>query len=565
MLKPSSHSKLILLLAAAALVPTTVLVVIQYRSLVELRDKTRIAVGESLRQRLEGLTARLEEKMRAQALEILSPLVGQFARPGMMEDAGPQFASIRQSHPEIEELFLVSDYACKERDFAIFHGAAGARRLEGAAVQSDPTLVRAGKFYKSGLTAAIGPKPLVLYWQGLCEFCPEKKDQGLHSYIFLRMFDQRTGGYCGYVGMELNQDRLKDGLVPRAVSGLVNEAGLKDAGLALAVYDDRQREVYRSAAAAVSPEVTLPLRPVFNYWHMALGYEGATIDSLARANFRRSLLLTAFVLALLVAGVALTLRAAARELRLAEAKSTFVSNVSHELKTPLALIRLFAETLELGRVRNPSKAQEYYRIINNESRRLTQLIDNVLDFGQIEAGRKKYRFAPADVGALVEGVVRSYEYQLTSAGFELRTSFQPGLRAAVDRDSLAQAVLNLLNNAVKYSRDSRSIEVTVCERDRFIVIEVADSGIGIPASEHERIFEKFYRVGTGLVHDTKGSGLGLSLVKHIVEAHGGRVRVESAPGKGSRFTIFLSRSEPSAPAVEEQDAGEGGRLGCREF
>lgn len=547
-----------MLLAAAALVPTTALFVIQYRSLVELRDKTRIAVGESLRERLQGLTERLEERMRGRAQEILGPLATQFARPGLLEDAGPQFASVRRAHPEIEELFLVSDYSCKEKDFAVFETPAGSRRIEGKAMYDDDALTRAGKFYKSGLTAAAGPKPSVLYWQGLCEFCAEPEEQGLHAYVFLRMFDPKTGGYCGYVGMELNQDRMKDGLIPQTISGLVSEAGLKDSGLALAVYDDRRREVYRSAGAALEPEVTSPLRPVFNYWHMALGYEGATLDSLARDNFRKSLLLTIFVLALLVVGVALTLRAAARELRLAEAKSTFVSNVSHELKTPLALIRLFAETLELGRVRSPEKAREYYRVINHESRRLTQLIDNVLDFGQIEAGRKRYSFAREDVGALVEGVVRSYEYQLTSAGFELKTSFRPGLLALVDRDSLSQAVLNLLNNAVKYSRDVRRIEVSVGERGGLIAIEVADAGVGIPAAEHEKIFEKFYRVGAGLVHETKGSGLGLSLVKHIVQAHGGRVRVESAPGKGSRFTIFLSGSG-AAHAEAARDAAGGGR------
>jgi signal transduction histidine kinase len=236
----------------------------------------------------------------------------------------------------------------------------------------------------------------------------------------------------------------------------------------------------------------------------------------------------------------LTLRATAREMKLAQAKSTFVSNVSHELKTPLALIRLFAETLELGRVKSGDKAKEYYRIINNESRRLTQLINNILDFSKIEAGRKEYEFVESDITEVVEEVIRSYEYQIINAGFELNAQIEHDLPlVSIDRDAISQAVLNLINNAVKYSDESKEITVQVRLRDRSVAIEVADKGIGIPRSEQDKIFEKFYRVSTGLVHNTKGSGLGLALVKHIVEAHDGKIIVESAPGKGSRFTMMI--------------------------
>jgi signal transduction histidine kinase len=245
-------------------------------------------------------------------------------------------------------------------------------------------------------------------------------------------------------------------------------------------------------------------------------------------------MLTLFVLSLLIIGIILTLRATAREMKLAQAKSTFVSNVSHELKTPLALIRLFAETLELGRVKSGDKAKEYYRIINNESRRLTQLINNILDFSKIEAGRKEYEFVESDITEVVEEVIRSYEYQIINAGFELNAQIEHDLPlVSIDRDAISQAVLNLINNAVKYSDESKEITVQVRLR------EVADKGIGIPRSEQDKIFEKFYRVSTGLVHNTKGSGLGLALVKHIVEAHDGKIIVESAPGKGSRFTMMI--------------------------
>jgi signal transduction histidine kinase len=280
--------------------------------------------------------------------------------------------------------------------------------------------------------------------------------------------------------------------------------------------------------------------PVFPNWDLSAAYRGSSIEGLARASFEKSLLLTAFVLGLLLLGIILTLRAASREMRLAEAKSSFVSNVSHELKTPLALIRLFSETLELGRVKDNQQAQEFLRTISSETRRLTQLINNILDFSKIEAGRKEYRFVSCNVAEVVEEVLRTYEYQITGGGFELSTRIDRRLpMALIDSEAMSQAVLNLLNNAIKYSEGVKKIDVVVEARDAHIAIEIADQGIGIPRSEQRKIFEKFYRVNTGLVHNTKGSGLGLALVKHIVEAHRGQILVNSAPGKGSRFTILI--------------------------
>jgi signal transduction histidine kinase len=295
--------------------------------------------------------------------------------------------------------------------------------------------------------------------------------------------------------------------------------------------------------------------PVFPNWDLAAAYRGSSVEGVARASFEKSLLLTAFVLCLLLLGTILTLRAASREMSLAAAKSSFVSNVSHELKTPLALIRLYAETLELDRVKDDRQAKDFLRTINGETRRLTQLINNILDFSKIEAGRKEYRFVSSDVAQVVETVLRTYEYQLKDAGFEVSTRIDHGLpMVSIDPEAVSQAVVNLLNNATKYSEDTKQIEVAVAARDGHIAIEVADHGIGIPRSEQQKIFEKFYRVSTTLVHNTKGSGLGLALVKHVVEAHGGIVLVDSETGRESRFTILIpipkTESAPKKAAVE---------------
>jgi signal transduction histidine kinase len=245
--------------------------------------------------------------------------------------------------------------------------------------------------------------------------------------------------------------------------------------------------------------------------------------------------------------MALIIRATDREARLAQAKSNFVANVSHELKTPLSLLSMFSEILELGLVDNEAKKTEYYRIIRHESLRLNNVIDNILDFAKIEAGRKTYKFAESDMAQVIENVLSSYRYQITNSGFDVQTNLKPGLPPVViDRQAMAQAISNLVDNAIKYSRDVKQLSIKTETRGSDLSIEVADHGIGIPSAEQAKVFEKFYRVGNGLVHDVKGSGLGLSLVKHIIEAHKGTISVESDVGKGSRFTILLPLARNAA-------------------
>jgi signal transduction histidine kinase len=278
-------------------------------------------------------------------------------------------------------------------------------------------------------------------------------------------------------------------------------------------------------------------------------YEGVTLqlrprDRSIEEEVRRLAItktaLIGFIDVMLLAGLVLVWANVRRELRLLRLKSDFVANVSHELKTPLALIRLFAETLELGRVPTEEKKQQYHRIINKESRRLTQLINNILDFSRIEAGRKEYRFVRSDLAAVVRDVVDAYRFQIEQQGFSLEVSIADDLpEMAIDPEALSQALINLVNNAIKYSPDEKAIAVSARREGDRVLVSVRDRGIGIPKNEQRRIFEKFYRVETSVVHTTKGSGLGLALVQHITEAHGGHVEVVSAPGEGSTFTLSL--------------------------
>jgi signal transduction histidine kinase len=254
----------------------------------------------------------------------------------------------------------------------------------------------------------------------------------------------------------------------------------------------------------------------------------------------RNFLILGILSALIIIGLILTKHVVSKEMALAKLKSDFVSNVSHELRTPLALIRLYAETLELGRISAPDKKQEYYRIIRKESERLTGLINNILDFSRIEAGHREYEFRETDIADLVRNTLDSYRYQIEQQGFTLKEEIDTTVPTVyVDREAIARALLNLVNNALKYSPDEKFLGVKLYRENGSVKLEVEDRGIGITRREQSKIFEKFYRTGDPLVHNTKGSGLGLSLVRHITDAHGGDIAVESTPGKGSKFILSL--------------------------
>ena len=288
------------------------------------------------------------------------------------------------------------------------------------------------------------------------------------------------------------------------------------------------------------PEAERNFEYVFPDLTMAIKYQGTTVADIG-ARFRKYNYIVLGALALFMAGgVWLTYRNVSREMTLARLKSDFVANVSHELRTPLALIRLYAETLELGRLTAKEKYQEYFRIIREESERLTALINNILDFSRIDAGRKEYEFQETNLAELVHSTLESYRFQIQQNGFGFEEQISPDIPPVnVDREAIARSLLNLVNNALKYSKDQKYIGVRLYRSNGSVNLEVRDRGIGIPANEQEKIFEKFYRCGDPLVHNVKGSGLGLSLVRHIARAHGGDVLVESAPDKGSKFTIAL--------------------------
>lgn len=330
-------------------------------------------------------------------------------------------------------------------------------------------------------------------------------------------------------------DALRRDVLEASLAGL-------ESPTVVAVLDEAGRAVYSRAPLERAERVlAVALGDTLPQWRVAVY---APADSLPRLTLRRQVMMFmgafAVLVAVIVAGCVLTWRLMRRETEIARLKSDFVANVSHDLKTPLSVIRMFGETLEMGRVPDEGRRQEYYRVITRESERLSRLIDNVLDFSRIESGRRRYDVAPTAVEPLVREALDAFAYPLEQQGFKVDVHVAPELPdVPLDADAVSQALANLIDNAIKYSAGERALTVEARREGERLALSVADRGIGIAAAEHGRIFEKFYRVGSSDTQGRRGSGVGLALVRHVAEAHGGTVTVESTPGEGSRFTLWL--------------------------
>ena len=338
---------------------------------------------------------------------------------------------------------------------------------------------------------------------------------------------------------------------PRALDAVLAEPLVREAlertlggeGATICVLlDPQNRAVYAREPIDTAQRVaSARAGDVLPGWQVAL-YQprGSAPHQAVRRQIMLFSLALGILLIVIVAGSVTTYRLMRRESEVARLKADFVANVSHDLKTPLSVIRMFGETLEMGRVSDPAIRQDYYRVITRESERLSRLIDNVLDFSRIEGGRRTYERAPAPVEPLVRASLEPFAYPLAQSGFKVEVDVAADLPdITIDAAAIGQALANLVDNAIKYSTERKTLRVRAERVGDDVHLSVEDEGIGIPATEHARIFEKFYRVGRSETQGRRGSGVGLALVRHVAEAHGGRVTVESRPGQGSRFTIVL--------------------------
>ncbi len=275
---------------------------------------------------------------------------------------------------------------------------------------------------------------------------------------------------------------LRSTFFPGVIEELLAQK-LKEQGgnrLAMSIYPADVESGHDSAPLVTSagwgkgkPEVTRKFDDAFRTLAVGVKFQGTSVEALGQTWVRRSLIILGILSLMIVGGLVLTKHVVSKEMALARLKSDFVSNVSHELRTPLALIRLYAETLELGRIQTPEKKQQYYRIVRKESERLTALINNILDFSRIEAGRKEYEFRDTDIAELVRNTLDSYRYQIEQQGFALEESIDANLPAVrVDREAIARALVNLVNNALKYSTEEKFLGVKLYRENSVVKLEV---------------------------------------------------------------------------------------------
>lgn len=281
---------------------------------------------------------------------------------------------------------------------------------------------------------------------------------------------------------------------------------------------------------------------------------GSTIEDTVKKRARTNIWLLIGLDLVILLVVLLVFRNLRKALQLAQYKSDFVSSVSHELRTPLALIRMFAETLELKRVSSEEKKEEYHKIIRQESERLSGIVNKILNFSEMDSGKRAFSFEKAKLCDLVKGVMYTYEYHLKQKGFEWQMDCpEDSPLLCIDQDAISEAIVNLIDNAVKYSKEEKHIRIFFQENKKEFGVSVADKGIGISSEHQKAIFDKFFRVTKGSVYSVQGTGLGLSLVQDIMKAHHGRVSLDSKIGKGSTFTLWFPLSPPKTLTNESKN------------
>ena len=532
----NERTRLILTLELAVVLPAAALVIL---SALHLKQVQREHGFEAAIQREFGQILAISEKqINHRAYELVDDVRTGFPAPGQactdtldrLLTAHPYVAHVFLYDPEQGMVFRSQPHRLKkDEEFRAESDEFSTMMNKWVDPEYKETLERLEKMEKKGMT-----------YMGFYNWAP-RGDKHVYQSALMFLQPQGSGVHRAIGGVVFDAEYLRDHFFPEMLETVMSQ-NLTEGQKAVMMIHPKSESYPLAASAGWDggvPEVERNMDYVFPALTLAIKTPGTTLEAIGQRFIRTSFLILGGLSLLLTGGLLLTYRNVSKEMALARLKSDFVSNVSHELRTPLSLIRLYAETLEMGRLNSEEKYQEYYCIIRKESERLSALINNILDFSRIEAGRKEYDFRDTDMRELVRNTLESYRYQIEQHGFTFEEKIDPVPPMRVDREAMARSIVNLVNNALKYSQDRKYIGVNLYRENGAVKLEVIDHGIGIPSQEQQKIFEKFYRVGDPLVHNTKGSGLGLSLVRHIVQAHGGDVIVDSAPGQGSKFTITL--------------------------
>lgn len=299
------------------------------------------------------------------------------------------------------------------------------------------------------------------------------------------------------------------------------------------IYSSEPRKYYQ--ISTVKPLWLLP--------DMKLGiiYKGKTIEELVRHRTYTNFALILLLDILFICGTWFVFRSIKKEIQLAQMRTDFISNISHEIRTPLALISVYIETIMLGRSK-AEKLNEYYGIIHEETGRLTSIVNKILNFSKMEEKKFKYNFGPLSLNDLGEAIIHRYDFHLKNREFVVDIKLEKDLPLINgDRDALTEVLLNLVDNAIKYSANEKYVAIETISDENNVSMLISDKGIGIPEAQQKYVFDKFFRVADNEVQQVKGSGLGLSIVKNIIDAHNGTISLHSISGKGTTFKVVFKR------------------------
>jgi signal transduction histidine kinase len=550
-------------LAVAVAIPVAVLFYFQFRSISALSQSSAVVLRQLSQATADGVTQSLQDALKAPYIHVLLRVSQAQTEPLDLGLIGPTLEHGLETEPFIKRFYVWSDQTIDHRDEVLAYDRAS-----------------------HGFTGDVPEGPLMV--KRFRELAPQKHAisvfettlDGRRTYFQaqLRFRFPARDKLTSFVALRVDAEELRREFLPAFVASRLKtiEGPTGFPALGVTVIDHTGRVLFppgmTTAPTHYIDERTFPvvffepeLQPLIapeqhkpEVWTLRTGYDNQPIPAIVAARERPQRALMWILAGIMALGVFFVARAAAREVRVAEMKSTFVSSVSHDLKTPLALIQLFAETLELGRLKNTERAQEYYRIINSEARKLTRLINNLLDFSKIEAGLRRYKREPVNLTDLTRHVLESLESQFRHNQYTVSSRLARDVPVLIDAEAAEQALENLLSNAMKYSPEHREIVVEVDRADGYGVVRVRDRGIGIPARLQRKVFRKFYRIQTDAGSGPQGTGLGLAIVDHVMRGHGGFVRVESEAGRGSTFTLHFPLHAGETHG-DETDIGDRGR------
>jgi signal transduction histidine kinase len=534
--------RLATLLAVGIGIPVAILFYVQFRSLSDLSQASSVVLRQMSSETADAVTKELQDSLHAPRTDVLLKIFQYQTEPLDIPFIQSMLNQGLDNEPFVDGFYVWSDATVEYRN-ELLAFERNNRRFVPNPPEAELVLSQFRSMAPAQRAIAVFQAPL----------------NGRPTYFLAQLrFTVSRDRLTSFVAVRVDAERLRTLFIPQVVSKRLAKADGPTGfpPLNVTVLDSANRVIFPVGGKAPArfvderpflmvffePDLTQLIAPTatpIETWHVRTGYGDQTIPQIVTARARPQRVLMAVLAAVMALGVFFVTRAAAREVRLAELKSNFVSSVSHDLKTPLALIQLFAETLELGRLKNTDRATEYYRIINSEARKLTRLINNLLDFSRIEAGLRQYRRQPTDLTTVTKHVLESLESQFRHNQFTVTSQLNPPVPVLIDPEATEQALENLISNAMKYSPENRDISVTVDREGGHGVVRVRDRGIGIASRLQGKIFRKFYRIQHDAGSGPQGTGLGLAIVDHVMRSHGGFVRVESEPGRGSTFTLHF--------------------------